>query len=339
MTAAELPIAMPAPPRGRDWRPLVGLLFVVDAVFLIVNGIWFAAYLRDEGPPFSPDAGELIWVGTTTIVLGLIVAAPAFALISRLARGTEVPLGAAVSAVLLGFLAFLAAAQINDWIVLTLDIVPGPAPDGGIDAFGVIVAPLVEEPAKLFALFAIAFLLGRRFGVRQGIVLGLLVGIGATLLETGAYLQVGYANGGGAVYGTIIALRFGLFGLGLHATTAALLGAGLGSALSVGRGRRRIGVVLLALAAAVAIHVLWNVWASRLTFELVTAWTPEPDFGSSEPFAHHVVWIASSVVTAALLLGPALILAIAWGSARPTPGPLEPGTEIVSEPEPAVSPP
>ena len=78
------------------------------------------------------------------------------------------PRGAAVSAVLLGVLAFLAAAQVNDWIVLTLDVVPGPAPDGGIDVFAVIVAPLVEEPAKLLALFALAFLLRPRFGVRRG---------------------------------------------------------------------------------------------------------------------------------------------------------------------------
>ena len=52
MSAAELPIessALPAPPPARDWRPLVGLLLVVDAVFLVVNGIWFADYLRGRG--------------------------------------------------------------------------------------------------------------------------------------------------------------------------------------------------------------------------------------------------------------------------------------------------
>ncbi len=343
MSAAEIPIessALPAPPPARDWRPLVGLFLLVDAAFVVINGVWFAEYLRDHGPPISPEASELTWIAMTTIVLGLIVATPAFALISRLARGTDVPLGAAVSAVLLGVLAFLAAAQVNDWIVLTLGIVPGPAPDGSIDVFALIVAPLVEEPAKLLALFAMAFLLRPRFGVRQGIVLGLLVGIGATLIETGAYLQVGYANGGGATYGTIIALRFGLFGLGLHATTAALMGAGLGSTLSVGPGRRRIGVVLLALAGAVAIHVVWNLWASRLTFELVTAWTPEPDFTWSEPFAHHVIFVGSSVVTAVLLLPAAIALAVAWRRTKsqvaepvvkPEP---EPGTETATEAEP-----
>jgi RsiW-degrading membrane proteinase PrsW (M82 family) len=321
MSAAEIPLESTALPRRRDWRPLVGLLLVVDLAFLVVNGIWFAEYLRDEGPPFAPGASELIWIAATTIVLGLIVAAPAFALVSRLGRGADVPLGAAVSAVLLGVLAFLMAAQVNDWIVLTLGIVPGPAPDGGIDVVAVIVAPLVEEPAKLLALVALAVLLRPRFGVREGIVLGLLVGIGATLIETGAYLQVGYANGAGAIYGTIIALRFGLFGMGLHATTAALMGAGLGSAVTGvgGRGNGRIGMVLLALAGAVAIHALWNLWASRLTFELVNAWTPEPDFGSSEPYAHHVIWAASSLVTAVLLLVPGFVLANVWRRSTPRP--------------------
>ncbi len=79
MSTAELPIessALRSPPPARDWRPLVGLLIVVDAVFLIVNGIWFAEYLRDEGPPFSPGASELTWIATTTIVLGLPVVEP-----------------------------------------------------------------------------------------------------------------------------------------------------------------------------------------------------------------------------------------------------------------------
>ncbi len=334
------PSALPAPPRARDWRPIVGLLLVADAVFLVINGIWFAAYLRDEGPPFSPEASELIWVHATTIVLGLIVATPAFALISRLARGTFVPLGAGVAAVLLGVFAFLLAAQVNDWVLVTFDLVPGPGPDGGLDVVSVIVAPLVEEPFKLLALVAVASLMRPRFGVRPGIVLGLLVGIGATLIETGAYLQGAYAYGNGATYGTIIAVRFALFGLGLHATTAALIGAGLGSAVAGGtrRGYIRIGIVLLALTGAVVVHIVWNLWSSRLTFELVNAWTPEPDFGSVEPYAHHVIWVASSVVTAVLLLAPALILAIAWRRARRVAGPVpepdlpDPGTETTLSP-------
>ena len=202
-----------------------------------------------------------------------------------------------------------------------MDLVPGPAPDGGLDVVAVIVAPLVEEPIKLLALVALALMLRPRFGVRQGIVVGLLVGIGATLIEAGAHLQGAYAVGNGATYGTIIAVRFGLFGLGLHATTAALIGAGLGSALSAGPGRGRMRVVAIALAGAIAIHALWNLWSSRLTFELVSAWTPEPDFASFEPYAHHVVWAASSLVTAALLLPASLVLAAAWRRAGSQEGP------------------
>ena len=315
MSAIEIPIESSAPPRSRDWRPLVALLLLVDAAFLVVNGIWFSDYLREEGPPFSPVPSELIWVHATAIALGLIVATPAFAIISRLSRGTDVPLGAAVSAVLLGILAFLFATQVNDWILVTLGLVPGPAPDGGLDVVAVIVAPLVEEPTKLFALAALAVLLRPRFGVRQGIVVGLLVGIGATLIEAGAYLQGGHATGAGAIYGTIIAARFGLFGLGLHATTAARWRRPR-AALASGRGRSRFRVVALALAGAIALHAFWNLWASRLTFELVNAWTPEPDFARSEPYAHHVIWTASSLVTAVLLLPAMAVLAVAWRRSR-----------------------
>ena len=231
----------------------------VDLVLVAINGIWLAGYLRDEGPPFAPGPTELIWIHSAAIVLGLIVAIPAIAIIGWLARRAQVPLGAVALAVLLGALAFLLAVHVNDLVVLSLDLVPGGPADGGIDAVAVVVAPAVEEPAKLLALAAMAGMLRPAFGVRQGIVVGLAVGIGATLIEAGAVLQLRYVNGNGAIYGTIIALRFGLFGLGVHATTAALIGAGLGYAVSVGRGRRRIAVVLLALAGAVAVHALWNV--------------------------------------------------------------------------------
>jgi RsiW-degrading membrane proteinase PrsW (M82 family) len=306
---------------------LVAFMVAVDLAILAINGVWLEGYLRDSGPPFSPHASELIWVHLTAIVLGLIVAIPALAIIGWLARRATVPAGAVALAVLLGAFVFLLAAHVNDLIVLSLELVPGEPADGGIDVVAVVVAPAVEEPAKLLALVALAGLMRPAFGVRQGIVLGLAVGIGATLIETGAVLQLRYADGAGAIYGSILALRFGLFGLGLHATTAALTGAGLGYAVSGGSGRRRIAVLLLALAGAVAIHVLWNLWTSRLTYELVTAMTPAPDFSSPEPFAQHVILAASSMVTAALMFVPAVILTIIWRRARLVPVPVEPEPE------------
>jgi RsiW-degrading membrane proteinase PrsW (M82 family) len=302
---------------ARAWWSLVALLVAIDLGLVAVNGVWLAGYLRDNGPPFSPQASELVWVHGTAIVLGLIVAIPALAVIGWLARRADVPAGAVVLAVLLGALVFLLAAHVNDLIVLTLGLVPGEPIDGGIDAVALVVAPAVEEPAKLLALAALAGLMRPAFGVRQGIVLGLAVGIGATLIEAGAVIQLRYADGAGAIYGTILAFRFGLFGLSLHATTGALTGAGLGYAVSGGPGRWRIAVLLLALAGAVAIHALWNLWASRLTLELLTALVPEPDFSGSELYPHHVILVASSVVTAILLLVPGVVLAMAWRRAQP----------------------
>ena len=304
---------------ARAWWPLVALMVAIDLVLVAINGIWLAGYLLDSGPPFAPGPTELIWIHGTAIVLGLIVAIPAFVAIGWLARRARVPLGAVALAVLLGAFAFLLAAHVNDLIVLSLDLVPGLPAGGGIDAVALVVAPAVEEPAKLLALAAMAGLLRPAFGVRQGIVVGLAVGIGATLIETGAVLQLRYVNGSGTIYGSIIALRFGLFGLGLHATTAALIGAGLGYAVSAGPGRRRMAVVLLAVAGAVAVHALWNLLASRLTFELLTALTPEPDFRGPELYAHHVIWVASSIVTAILLAPAAISLVAAWRRFPPPP--------------------
>jgi RsiW-degrading membrane proteinase PrsW (M82 family) len=293
-------------------------MLLADAVLIVVNANWLADYLSDVGPPFPPEAGALVWVQGMAIVLGLIVAAPAFALISHLGRRAGVPLGAGVLAVSTGMFSFLVAAQVNDAIVVWLGLVPGGGIPGQLDLVSLVVAPLVEEPAKLLAVGVVAVLLRPRFGIRQGIVVGLLVGIGATLVEAGANLQVQSAAGPTA-YGTTLALRFGLFGLGLHATTAALTGAGLGYAVSRGVRGRGILVVVLALAAAVAVHAAWNLWSSRLTFDLVSALTPEPAFGTDEPFAHHVLFVASSVVTAFLLWPVYLVLAIAWRRSEPAP--------------------
>lgn len=322
-TASEVTRPRPA----RSWWPLVALMLAIDLGLVAVNGVWLAGYLRDNGPPFSPQASELVRVHGTAIVLGLMVAIPAFAVIGLLARRADVTAGAVVLAVLLGALVFLLAAHVNDFIVLTLGLVPGEPVDGGIDAVALVVAPAVEEPAKLLALAALAGVMRPAFGVRQGIVLGLAVGIGATLIEAGAAVQLRYTDGVGAIYGTVLAFRFGLFGLGLHATTAALMGAGLGYAVSGGPGRRRIAVLLLVLAGAVAIHVLWNLWASRLTLELLTALAPEPDFSGSELYPHHIILVASSVVTAILLLVPGVILAMAWRRALP------PNMAVVSTPD------
>lgn len=293
-------------------------MLVADVVLAVGNANWLADYLSDVGPPFPPEAGALIWVHGMAIALGLIVAAPAFALISHLGRRAGVPLGAGVLAVSTGVFSFLVAAQVNDAIVVWLGLIPDGGIPGQLDLVSLVVAPAVEEPAKFLAVGFVALLLRPRFGIRQGIVLGLLVGIGATVVEAGANLQVQSAAGP-TTYGTTLALRFGLFGLGLHATTAALTGAGLGYAVSRWPRPRAILVVALALAAAVAVHVTWNLWASRLTIDLVTALTPDPSFGTDEPFAHHVVLFASSVVTAVLLAPAYLALAIAWRRSEPGP--------------------
>ena len=50
MSAVEIPIPLPALPRVRDWRPIVGLMLAIDAAFVVINGIWFAALPARRGP-------------------------------------------------------------------------------------------------------------------------------------------------------------------------------------------------------------------------------------------------------------------------------------------------
>ena len=129
-----------------------------------------------------------------------------------------------------------------------------------------ISAPVVEEGAKGLALFGIYLLYRHEFnGVIDGIVYAGLVGLGFAMTENVLYYGRGAAEEGvvGAV-GTFVVR--GLMSPFAHPVFTAMIGIGLGIAVA-SRSRTLRGVAPLAgLAAAMALHSLWNTAAGTGLF-------------------------------------------------------------------------
>lgn len=303
--------------RRIPWLRWTLAVVVVDLWVLAANATYFAAYLEATGSTYHISPFELIWVQVTTIVLGLLVAAPLIAVAVWLTRRTTLPIRGLPFALGLGALAFQVSARLNTAFVdATGMLVWGAALP--FDPIMVILAPVVEESAKAAAVLGFALILRSRyeFGVREGLVAGLVVGLGANAVEAGGYVQLEYAVGHGAIYGTVIALRFGAFGFGLHVATSALLGVAIGAVLMPAT-RRRGRILVAAFSATLATHVIWNLAMSRLVSEVIVLIAPPPDFSMNEPFSQLHIWIASTML-GLLFLSPILVvLVIAWRRSDP----------------------
>jgi RsiW-degrading membrane proteinase PrsW (M82 family) len=321
--AAVAPAATVA--RGHRFPPRRWLLVLLGLDFALVidNANWLARLLLEAGEGFGRDPGELVWVEMTGIVLGLVVAAPALLIIGAAARRANISVGFIPLGMGLGGAIFLAeGGRLHGFVygLLGVGVSGRVLPDIG----SVVLAPLIEEPTKLLAIVLIATLLWPRFGVRQGIVVGAIVGLAFNVFEAGFYVQREYAFGDGAIYGTVLATRFGLFGLGLHAGTAAFIGAGLGAALR--RPVRRGALILVAaLGGAIVTHGAGNLTGATVWLALVKALVPNPDMSLGEPIPLHLNWIASSVGAALLITPLFVLLVVAWrrGAPRRLPPPAD----------------
>ncbi len=272
----------------------------------------FARYLEQVSTSYPVAASELVWIQVITVVLGLVVAIPLLAMLVWLAMRTSLPMRSLPFAVGLGVGAFLVAAAINTAIVDAARMVDwgGPLP---FDPSLILVVPPIEETAKLVAIGGFLLLVRRRVsvGVREGLVAGMLIGLGANAIETGAYVAAGYGAGHGAMYGSIIALRFGAFGLGLHVATSAVWGVAIGAVLE-GRAGRPVMVLVGALAATLATHVIWNLFGTTLVRRAIDAIAPPPDPMWNEPISQPHIWLASTAV-GLLLVSPIIVfLVVAW---------------------------
>ena len=116
-----------------------------------------------------------------------------------------------------------------------------------------LVAPVVEELSKAL-LFAILIALRLVPSVPAGLAYGLAAGLGFALWENAAYFQV--AGDGGLELWFYVTRTTGA--ALLHAVSTAVVGAAAGAGSISGRWPWRVVALVVALAAAVAVHSGWN---------------------------------------------------------------------------------
>ena len=130
------------------------------------------------------------------------------------------------------------------------------ASEGAADLAGtIVIAPLVEEPAKALGLLLVA--LSRHFdNATDGFVYGAAAGLGFGMTENGMYFISAAVEGDVGVWMGTVFVRT-VFTAMMHACATSIVGAAIGYA------KYRnwlVGVTLvpLALGAAMAVHALWN---------------------------------------------------------------------------------
>ncbi|PRX92533.1 RsiW-degrading membrane proteinase PrsW (M82 family) [Allonocardiopsis opalescens] len=135
--------------------------------------------------------------------------------------------------------------------------------EGFGDYLGAAVgAPVVEESFKGMVLLGYLWFRRRRIaGVSDGIILGMLVGLGFAWVENILYyLNYGFFLAGGFAPDYMIELfltRGVMLGL-LHPVFTAMIGIGIASAAMNRSGALRVVFCVLGWFGAVALHALWN---------------------------------------------------------------------------------
>lgn len=144
------------------------------------------------------------------------------------------------------------------------------APDSITGAIieGAVIAPIVEELAKGFALLLIFLIMRREFdGVLDGIVYGALIGFGFAMTENFFYFIGAYDEGGFVQLTVVIVLRAVLFGLN-HAFYTGLTGIGFGLARLFRSPIAKASWILFGLLLAMITHSLHNLGASLAAIDI-----------------------------------------------------------------------
>jgi RsiW-degrading membrane proteinase PrsW (M82 family) len=268
-----------------------------------------------------PSPFEVTTTGIAGLAWALLAAVPALWLIARVGRRAGVTVANVVHA---AFLAMVLVTALAARIEASAAAAIGTAirTGGGIDPALVLYAPVIEEMLKLAAVGLVLVWARPAWGVRGGMVLGAAAGVGMTVVEVALYSQRAFLVDGNASYLVVLAIRFGLLGINLHAVASAITGAALGALLGgVSRGRGAL-VLAAGLLAAMAFHAFWNLVASDLMTGTLQALAPTGSDESPPPIA---VYLASSAVSALLVAVPVVVLALAWRrSAGRAPDPGEP---------------
>ncbi len=236
-------IAVPAVPRRGRSAPI--WLFAILTVLLI--GI--VAYL-------------LTYLGAIASIVGMVLALLPLAGVLyavRIAdRWEPEPTSLVVFALAWGAVAAVAIALGVD--VLLGIVLPGDPDDPVRDALSsVLQAPLVEEFAKGLGVFLV-FVIGRRAfdGPVDGVVYGALVGAGFAFTENVMYFATSLLDGGVPETAFTFVLR-GILSPFAHVMFTSLTGYAIGRAARRGGGAGDAASAgLVGMAAAVALHALWN---------------------------------------------------------------------------------
>jgi len=138
-----------------------------------------------------------------------------------------------------------------------------------------MIAPIVEETIKGGALLGIMALFPSEFdGLLDGIIYGSIVGLGFAMTENLFYFVSAWSEGGLGSWGIVVLGRALAFGFS-HAMFTCLTGIGLG----VGRTQRRVSVrwslAAGGLGAAIAAHLLHNLFLAAgglCIVSLLTDW-------------------------------------------------------------------
>jgi RsiW-degrading membrane proteinase PrsW (M82 family) len=125
-----------------------------------------------------------------------------------------------------------------------------------------LLTPAIEELVKGAALVSLVLWRRAEFnGVLDGIIYGAFVGLGFALTENLLIFAVAFSGEGLQPGLILVALRAVLFGLN-HPLFSAIFGASLGWALYHRGGWGRVGVPVLGLTLAIALHLLHNALAA-----------------------------------------------------------------------------
>lgn len=241
--AAPVTLSVPTVPRAGRSAPV--WLFAI----LIVLLIGVVAYI-------------LTFLGVAASIVGMVLALIPFAgvlLAVRIAdRWEPEPSSLVVLAVMWGAVAAVAIALGVD--ILIGIAVPAAPDDAARDAFSSVVqAPIVEEFAKGLGVFLIFALARRAFdGPVDGVVYGALVGAGFAFTENILYFATSLIDGGIDETAFTFVLR-GILSPFAHVMFTAVTGYALGRAARYGRPTSQaVGLWLLGMLGAAALHALWN---------------------------------------------------------------------------------
>lgn len=162
------------------------------------------------------------------------------------------------------FIAFFGGGLISVLIALTIQLMVDPIIYSlfHASASSIItpsfIAPLTEEPAKALIVLAIYFLFRHEFdGVSDGIVYGMLTGLGFEAFENIIYFSSAFTDGGfhGMIGNFVLRWFFGALG---HAYYTGVFGIALGLTIFIRDRFYKVAIALAGLFTAMFLHFCWN---------------------------------------------------------------------------------